>query len=97
MREFTLPNDDAQLLQRVLEPGKPLLSPAAAESILQLQFPKEDQTRMKRLAERARAGTLTAGEANEIGAYDRVGSLIAILQSKARKTLSAGPAKPAKT
>lgn len=42
---------------------------------------------MRELAARARAGTLTAEEQAEIDTYGRVGSLLSILKSKARRSL----------
>jgi hypothetical protein len=72
---------------RLLEPDKPTLTPAAARSILALEFPQADQKRMHDLAAKARAGTLTATEAEEIDVYGRVGSVLSILKSKARKSL----------
>ena len=44
---IALPPNDATLLSRVLEPDKPLLSAAAAESILALDFPPAERDRLK--------------------------------------------------
>lgn len=57
------------------------------EMILALKFPREDRERMDQLAEKAREGTLTPDEQFEIDAYERVGSFLALLQSKARISL----------
>ncbi len=81
--------NEATLLSRVLEPDKPLLSAAAAESILALDFPPAERDRLKELAGKARAGDLSLAEQQEIDSYGRVGSLLSILKSKARKTLVA--------
>ena len=85
---IALPPNDATLLSRVLEPDKPLLSAAAAESILALDFPPAERDRLKELANKARSGDLSPGEQQEIDSYGRVGSLLSILKSKARKTLT---------
>ena len=47
----------------------------------------EDQSRMRLLSEKNRAGELTQDEAEELDNFIRVGDLLAILQSKARQRL----------
>ena len=42
---------------------------------------------MRTLAAKARAGTLTSDEQAEVEAYSRIGSLLGILKSKARRAL----------
>jgi hypothetical protein len=42
---------------------------------------------MRKLAAKARQGNLTLTEREEIDAYGRVGSLLSIMKSKARKAL----------
>ena len=57
-----------------------------------LNFDADDTERMNVLAERAREGNLTTEEAAELDSYLHVGSLLSILQSKARQLLkSEGP------
>lgn len=80
--------DDA-ILNRVLKPEQPALPAEAARAILLLDFPAADKGRMKALAAKARAGTLTSAEQGEIDAYGRVGSVLSILRSKARLSLKA--------
>jgi hypothetical protein len=63
------------------------LTPAAAEGILALGFDQADKDRMHALAAKAREGALTPEEQAEVEAYSRVGSLLGILQSKARRVL----------
>jgi hypothetical protein len=87
MQRTELPYYDAAILGRLVGPNKPGLSPAAAEGILALQFDQADQDRMHELAAKARAGTLTPKEQGEVEAYSRIGSLLGILQSKARRVL----------
>lgn len=81
---------EAAIFSRVLEPEKPMLSPDAARSILALDFTQADQERMNALATKARSGTLTKDENEELENYLRVGDLLAIMQSKARRSLSNG-------
>lgn len=75
------------ILSRVLEPRKPTFSPAAARHILALDFSQDDKDRMNALAAKARAGTLTPAEEIAISNYERIGHLLNILQSKARRSL----------
>jgi hypothetical protein len=83
-------NSEAAIFRRVLEPEKPMLSPDAAHSILALDFTAEDRERMNALAAKAREGTLTSDEDEELENYLRVGDLLAIMQSKARRSLQNG-------
>ena len=62
-----------------------------ARALLRLEFDKSDQQRMRELAAKAREAreaTLTPDEENSIDNYERVGSPLAVLKSKARKTLN---------
>jgi hypothetical protein len=78
---------EVAILGRVLEPGKPTLSLAAARAILALDFTPADKERMRDLSAKAREGTLTAEEHAAINNYERVGHLLGIMQSKARRSL----------
>jgi hypothetical protein len=78
---------DVAILSRVLEPDKPSLSPQASRDILALDFGQADKERMRQLSAKARAGTLTSDEQAEIDNYERVGHLLNIMQSKARRSL----------
>jgi hypothetical protein len=78
---------EADVFRRVFEPEKPNLSPAAARSILQLDFKSEDRDRMNALAAKAQRGSLTKEENAELDTYIQVGHLLAIMQSKARQSL----------
>jgi hypothetical protein len=78
---------DVAILGRVIEPGRPTLDPRAARAILALDFSDADKERMRQLSAKARAGTLTPPEQVEIDNYERVGHLLNILQSKARRSL----------
>ena len=79
-------NTEAEILSRIIAPGKPDLPVQTAEAILALEFPGEDRERLDQLAEKAREGTLTGEEQLEIDAYERVGSFLSLLQSKARNS-----------
>ena len=79
---------EAAIFSRVLEPEKPMLSDDAARSILALDFTQADRDRMNALAAKARTESLTGDENEELDNYLRMGDLLAIMQSKARRTLS---------
>jgi len=62
-------------------------SPAVARALLKLQFSQADCKRMCELSAKARAGKLTAEEQLQIDTYERLGCLLDILHSKARRVL----------
>lgn len=63
------------------------LTPQAAEGILALGFSDEQQRKMQALAEKARAGSLSIEEREEADSFERISSLLGILQSRARIAL----------
>lgn len=63
------------------------LSRDLARYVLTLGFEEEDQNRMRELAERNQAGQLTPQEQEELRSYVKAGHLLALLHSKARKSL----------
>jgi len=77
---------EVAIFSRVLEHDQATL-PAAARAILALGFCQADKDRMRELSAKAREGTLTPAEQSEINNYERVGHLLNILQSKARRSL----------
>ena len=81
---------DVAILSRVLEPDKATLPAEAAHAILALDFPQADKDRMRQLSAKAREGTLTPAEQAAINNYERVGHLLNIMQSKARRSLKGG-------
>jgi hypothetical protein len=78
---------DVAILSRVLQPDKPTLSPEAARALLTLEFGQEDRERMHQLALKAQEGRLTAQEEVELENYRRVGNLLSLMKSKARRSL----------
>ena len=77
---------EAEVWLRILHPDDEL-SPRAARAILGLSLPKSDLTRMHELSAKARAGTLTPEEDAEMDNFERVGSILSTLKSKARQVL----------
>lgn len=78
---------EAAIWSRLLQPRRAVLSVEAARSLLRLDFPPEDKERMHELAAKARDGALSAAEQHEIGNYERVGNLLALMKSRARQRL----------
>ena len=87
MSSIQAPNNEVAILGRVLEPDKPTLPPEAARAILALSFAEADKDRMRLLAAKAREGTLTPQEREEITSYEVAGHVLNILKSKARRSL----------
>ena len=63
------------------------LTPQAAEGILSLGFSEDQQVKMRMLAEKSRDGSLSAEEREEANSFERISSLLGILQSRARIVL----------
>ena len=78
---------DAAIMSRIIEPDKPELPAKVARMVLQWRFSEEDRSRMRELIEKAKTGKLTRAEKTEAESYERVGHLLSILKSKARKSL----------
>jgi hypothetical protein len=64
-----------------------VLSPEKAEAIASLSFAREDQERMRELMDRNNQGLLTDSERAEMESFRRVGTLLGILQARARLAL----------
>ena len=86
--EVLLENSEATLLARAFDAERGDLPTEAAQLLLKARFPDTDMSRMVYLGERAQTGELTAAERREAEAYDRVGLLLELLQSKARRSLA---------
>jgi hypothetical protein len=87
MKADTLsPTTEAAIWTRVIHPDGEL-TPSAARAILPLEFDEGDRRRMHELSRKAQEGALTPEERLEIDNFERVGTTLAILKSKARKLL----------
>jgi hypothetical protein len=80
---------DFQVLDRLLDPVTRCLTPEVARRLVELRADPEFQQRMDRLAERCTEGQLTPEERGEYDIYVRSLHIIGILQSKARRLLTA--------
>jgi hypothetical protein len=81
---------EVAIFGRVLEPEEATLDVAAARAILDLDFKQPDKDRMRLLLAKAKKGTLTAKEKVEIDNYERVGHMLSLMKSKARRSLKGG-------
>ena len=87
-----LRSSEAAIFARLWETGVGGLTLPLARHVLRLGFSADDTARMHELAARNREGRLTAAERAEFDNFVKVGDLLAILQSKARKRLKQDPA-----
>ncbi len=81
---------EAAIWERVIHPHGELRRRDVARSILQLSFTPDERARMHKLAVKNQDGSLTPEEESELDHYNRVGSLLSIMKSKARKLLKNG-------
>jgi hypothetical protein len=65
-----------------------VLSREKAEAIVSLAFSRQDLERMRELMERNNQGLLTDSERDEMDGFRRVGTLLGILQARARLVLN---------
>jgi hypothetical protein len=77
----------AHLLERLLDSQAGPLSAELARYILTLHFPATDHSRCADLSAKAQDGKLTPEETAELDEYLAASDVLAILQSKARKSL----------
>jgi hypothetical protein len=78
------------ILARLFKADEGTMPRALARYILTLAFDGEDQSRMRDLAERNQEGALSRDEQEELRSYVAAGHLLALLHSKARRSLKAG-------
>jgi hypothetical protein len=79
---------EVAILSRVLHNDQTPLGPEAAKALLALDFPPEDQQRMRALSDKLSAGKMTSDERAEMQSYTRVTQILAVLQARARRVLS---------
>jgi hypothetical protein len=81
-------NSHAAIFGRLIESDQEDLSPDLARYLLRLSFPRQDRERVNELATKARAGTLSVEERDELERYSLAGDVLALWQSKARRSLT---------
>jgi hypothetical protein len=87
---------EVAIWSRLLQPDSGTLSPEAARAILKLDFTEEDRARLHELSTRGQSGSLSAAEETELTTYCRVGRLLDLMRSKARRSLAISGVPPAK-
>jgi len=80
-------NSQAAIFARLWETKEGKLPRTLARLALKTTFPPQDLDRMHLLVQKNRQGTISANELEELDSYIAAGDLLALLQSKARKTL----------
>jgi hypothetical protein len=78
---------ESDILSDVIAANRGDLSPAVAQSVLKWKFRAAAVRRINQLADRNRKGTITDAEREQLQRYLRVGSLINLIQAKARLSL----------
>ncbi len=76
-------NHEADILSRL----EVSLTPQGARDFLKLDFSLQDRRRMEELLDRGNHGTRTADEDREAMEFERVGHLLSMLKSIARRAL----------
>ena len=75
------------IFARLIKADSSDLSRELARHVLTLGFDENDQARMSALAARNQEGVLSPEEREELQSYVKAGHLLALLHSKARKSL----------
>lgn len=83
---------DTIVLDKILEPLASALTVEMAQRIVALRADAETQGLIDSLGDKANEGTLTDAERRQYETYVRAGTLVSILQAKARKLISNGHA-----
>jgi hypothetical protein len=86
-------DNEVTILARILGNGDGQLPDDLARYIVDLEFSDRDKARMHDLAVRNQDDALSAVEKAEMVAFGKAGTLLAILQSKARRALKIKPKK----
>jgi hypothetical protein len=80
-------SSQAAIFARLWETESGKMPRELARQILKLGFSQRDKARMHELAVKNQEGQISQTELEELDNFVKVGDLVAILQSKARKTL----------
>ena len=78
---------ETAILSRLISPEEDSLRPETAEDLLQMRFAKPDLDRMHELAVKNQEGLLSDQEMDELESYRRVGFMLDLMHSKARRSL----------
>jgi len=81
---------EAAILKRILGPDRGDMSADVAREFLKLGFDDADHARMEALSAKAREGTLSGTEQEELDGYINISHFIAFMHSRARLSLKNG-------
>lgn len=79
---------ESEILADVLSADEGDFSPETARSILRWRFSEKATAEIQRLSLRNRNGTITPEEREQLDRFLRVGSLINLMQARARRSLA---------
>jgi hypothetical protein len=79
--------ESTQIFSRVIEPDVGSLPPELARYVESLDFRPADHARYELLSAKARDGSLTPAESDELDGYLHVDSLLSIMRLKAEHSL----------
>jgi hypothetical protein len=85
--QVVVTNTEAAILARIIQSQDRELTPEAARYLLSMKLPPDDEERVNVLSAKAREGSLTDAEMQELDSYLHVGSLLSVLQARARRLL----------
>src|SRR5882724_861354 len=85
------PNTEAAILARIIQSEERELTPEVARYLLSMKLPSSDEDRVQELSAKARSGSLTDSEMQELDSYLHIGILLGVMQSKARRLLKSEP------
>ncbi len=80
-------NTESAMLARILQADEQELTLDAACYWLSVKLPVSDQDRVDELSAKARAGSLSDAETQELDNYLHIGFLLGTMQAKARRLL----------
>ena len=84
-------NTEATILARIIQAEDEELTPEAARYWLSRKLSPADEERVNELSAKARTGSLTDVEKQELESYLHIGMLLGVIQSKARQLLKIKP------
>ena len=79
---------DSRIMAEVVESQEGDFEPDVARAIMRLRFSPVQNEQMRQLADKHNRGELTEDERDQLESYRRVGNFLALLQSKARLSLT---------
>ena len=88
--QVVTPNTEASILARIIQSEERELTPEVARYLLSMKLPSSDEARVEELSAKARSGSLTDSETQELDSYLHVGFLLGVMQSRARRLLQPG-------